>query len=186
MGHTYQTTTKKNAITIAGLRKIKQYIPVHLRRPIYHSLFTANVHYLINVWSDTTKKNIHILQRQKNKILKLIYNMKRETPTREIYEKTHELTIQQMIEMKNLLHIHIIEAKKIKTNLKLKTNKQVHNYQTRRRSHIRTYRAIRKENTQELTSEAVRAYNELPKDMKQLNIQKFKLALRERITKGKN
>lgn len=59
------------------------------------------------MWSNTTeKKNINMLQRQQNKILKIIFNLDKLTPKEEVYQKTKELNIRTLIKYQNILFLH--------------------------------------------------------------------------------
>lgn len=49
---------------------------------IFNAMFILHMQYLISVWGDTTKQYIKMEQ---NKILKLIYETNRMTPTIELY-----------------------------------------------------------------------------------------------------
>lgn len=129
------TLTNKNNATIAALYKIKNYTPQRMKKSIYHSLFTSHISYLINIWGETTEKNINKIQTQQNKILKILNSLDKRTPSNELYLKTGELTIKQLIKHKNLLLLYKIENNIIQTKTKLKRNKQIHDHNTRRTSH---------------------------------------------------
>lgn len=161
-----QKVIEQNAKTIAALNKIKFIIPAAYRKSIYHALFTAPNNYLITIWGNTTNKHLQKLQRQQNKILKIIYKLDYHTATNEVYKTTQELNIRQIITLNNLLLLHKIRHNKIKIGIKLNTNEQVHGYKTRRISHIRTERFMRKKYTQTLTTQIINTYNVIPKQIK--------------------
>lgn len=181
-----QKLTEENIKTIAALHKIKTIIPPSFKKPIYHSLFTAKNSYLIQIWGNTTQKNLSKIQRQQNKILKILYKMHYRTPTTDIYKKTHELTIQKLITLHNLLLLHKIQNKKIKLKTKLHTNRQIHDHKTRRVSHLRSERYRHKHCSQILTTKAIEEYNKIPKNVKQLPHHQFKKHIKRVLNEKTN
>ena len=145
------------------------------KKAIYHSLFTSRNTYLIQIWGDTTKRNINQIQVQQNKTLKILYNMKKRTATEEVYGFTNELDMKRLITLNNLIFIHKMRHNKIQTNIRLALNQEFHTYQTRAHSHIRTHKSIGKRYAQAALSEAIRTYNTLPDSTKRLGISSFKL-----------
>lgn len=164
----------ENIRTIAALIKIQKLIPNNMRKPLYHALFTSRMNYLMNIWSNTTEKNLNALQRQQNKILKLIYKLHKRTPTHILFDTVQELDIKQLILFNSLLLLYKIKNNTIKTNIKLNTNKEVHNYQTRRKSHIRSYKVKNKTLTQRLTTKTIQTFNGLTEEVKNLKFIQFK------------
>lgn len=178
-----QNLTKKTSKAIAGIYKIKSIIPENMKKSIYHSMFTAHVNYLINIWSDTTKQNKNKVQRQQNKIIKLIFGLDKRTPTLSIYKNLQLPNIDKIIILKNLQVIHKIKKQLIKTNTILKINKEIHSYETRRITHIRPDKNKRKKCEQIPSKEAIDTYNKLPKYMKELNYLQFRKRITSQINK---
>ena len=141
-----------------------------MRKNIYNALFVSNVNYLINIWGNTTQSNINKLQRQQNKILKTLYNLPHRTPTVEVLRVTNEISIKQRITLNNMLLLHKIDRKCIKTSLVLKRTMGVHNYYTRCRQDFRTQRYRTKRYTMKLTTETINMYNKLPNNIKKTEL----------------
>lgn len=169
-----QKLIQQNARTIAALNKIKHIIPSSYKKPLYHALFTAKNSYLINIWGNTTKSNLLKIQKQQNKVLKLIYKLHYRTPTTHVYEKTQELNVEEIIKLNNILFLHKIRNNEIKIKIKLQTNKEIHDYRTRRISHLRTEKYNYQNYRQTLTTTTINMYNKIPKHIKGLPYYKFK------------
>ena len=175
---------KKNSGTIAAVRRMKSLIPTCLKPNIYNAIYTSKVNYLINIWGNTTCYNINKLQRQQNKILKILHNLPTLTSTLEVHQKTNEITIQQRIEVNNLLLLYKIQNNQIKTDLKFTHSTNIHNHGTRNHSHIRTHGYKTKRYSLALTTDAVNRYNKLPNNIKQLGYQTFKLKIKHMTKSG--
>lgn len=159
-------------------------LPEFARKSIYNAMYTSHMNYLINIWGDTTKKNISKLQRQQNKILKLIYKMDRMTPTTEIYRNTEELNIQQTITFKNLLLIYKIQKNLIKIGTKLTTTREAHSHRTRRVSHLRINTPKQRKYEKIPTADAIRTYNKILNTTKHLNYIQFRKQIKHKILHG--
>ena len=106
------------------------------------------------------------------------------TPSDEVKEKTGEITIQQRIDMNNILLIYKIKKGLIKTNLMLRQSNSIHEYRIRNHSHIRTHRYSTKRYALSITTDTVNKYNKLPKQMKDLSYHTFKLKLKYMLKSG--
>ena len=174
----------KNAKTIAAVRKVRNIIPIFLRKSIYNSLYKSNASYMMNVWSDTSQINITKLQRQQNRVLKTLHSLDRLTPTLDLHSITDELTVEQQIKLNRLLLVYKIQQRQIKTDIKLQTAEDTHQHNTRSAPHLRTERFKTAAYAPSIQSNIATIYNNLDSDMKNLKYQTFKLKLRSLIKNG--
>ena len=79
---------KKLRCSVGQLNRIRSYIPEHLYKSIYHSLFESHLNYGITIWGKASKKNINklfIVQKHCIRILfgdRIAYNDKLKTSAR--------------------------------------------------------------------------------------------------------
>ena len=166
-----QTNCKKIAI----LRHIQKFVPKSLKKSLYHALFTSKISYLINVWGNTTERNIDKLQTQQNKVLKALYNLNPRTPSKDIYETLNELNIRQLITHKNLTLIHKKNNNTVKLTLTLTRIEDTHEHNTRGKENFQTHKPNKHKYKDELTTTAITKYNKLNKDIHTLSNDSFRM-----------
>ena len=104
---------KKLSRSIGLLSKIRHYVPVHLLRTIYYSIFNSHLIYACEIWG----KNQNSLRFTKvtklqNKALKVINFQSSDSPTGPLYQRNKVLKIADFISYKNALFVRNTLRKK--------------------------------------------------------------------------
>ena len=111
MGKAYKLYNTQICAAIGAVFRARKLLPLKSRHAVYNTLFTAKINYLINICGNTTSKIINKIQRQQNKMIKIIHNFNKNMPTKEIYKTINVLKIKNKIILEQSTLIQ-----KIKTN----------------------------------------------------------------------
>lgn len=172
----------KKARRIAGIFKaINRRVPFELKRSLYYAMFHSTITYAIQIWGNSYKKNIQLLQIAQNKAIKNLFGYKLRTPTLDIYRNNNILMLNYQVDIKLTTHVHQMLKNKINTNVLLTFNNNYHTYNTRSADNIRITSTRKRFNGHDsIYNLAYKKYNELPNYIKKINeLYKFKKYLNE-------
>lgn len=92
--------------------------------------------YGLNIWGVTNKTFISKIQILQNKAIKNLFNHHYLESTDRIHHTHKLLTVDDLLYMKSVTHIHNIVRGDIHTNTHLSRNNEVHQHKTRNAAHI--------------------------------------------------
>ena len=79
------------------LRRLCNFIPLHLRKVLYYGLIQSAIDYCCIVWGNTTSKNIDRVFKIQKRALRVILNAGFDIPTDVLFERFNVLSIRQRI-----------------------------------------------------------------------------------------
>ncbi|XP_055371860.1 putative uncharacterized protein DDB_G0277255 [Condylostylus longicornis] len=141
-------------------------VPAKAAKLIYSGHILSQIRYNICNWSICTKFHINQMGVVMNRSLKTLYNLNPRMATKELYIKTNELDINQLIYFEKCKYVFKITNKKMKTSLLIPTRDTVHNYNTRQRRHLMVPKACTSMKLKGLKCSAIRIFNTLPDDIR--------------------
>jgi hypothetical protein len=165
--NTHLKQIKKKLISLRGsLRNITKCIPRSLRYTIYNALVKPHLLYLIEIWGTAAKTQLDKLQRQQNKIIKLLFNYHFLTPTTTIYEQTKLLNITNLYKYNICIFIRKYFNMTIHTNLSFTKQKQVSERSSRRASYLIVPKHRTSYGKTMITVNGARLYNNIPSHLR--------------------
>ena len=97
---------KKLSRSIGLLSKIKDYVPMHLLRTIYYSIFNSHLIYACEIWGQNQNSlRFTKVTKLRNKALKVINFQSSDSPTGPLYQRNKVLKIADFISYKNALFV---------------------------------------------------------------------------------
>lgn len=152
---------------------LKELLPVHILRTLYHALVESHLRYGILSWGSAFKSHLFPLEVLQRRFLRLIYSKKALYHTDDLYSETQVMDLRQLYFYNSNIRYHI--------------NKQAaqlpsHNYNTRHQ-HLFIIPLMLKTLTQHtFLFLAPRLYNSLPQQLKNItNPNKYKKLLKRHI-----
>lgn len=167
---------KRKLATMAGIFwKIGKICPRRVLKGIYHSMFESHVAYGVSIWATATKQQINQLQVIQNRAIRNLFGEDRRISIKELHTKHNLMQIQELINVALSNHIHNISNGYVHSATKLVTNSDVHSYSTRNNNQLRPMQSNTMRNgVNALMNKAIRIYNSIPEETRQLSKQKFK------------
>lgn len=163
----------KKTRRIAGVFKLAQKrVPYEQKSSIFYCLFHSTISYGIIVWGNTYLKNMAMLQRIQNKAIKNLYGLNHRSSTTEIHKRFGILTLELHKKMIQAMQIHNMKTKKIKTNVDIIQNSEMHSYSTRTANNIHLHYS-------ETFNIAIKIFNELPLEIKITEDKKIKTKMKQ-------
>ena len=97
---------KKLSRSIGLLSKIRHYVPMHLLRTIYYSIFNSHLIYACEIWGQNQNSlRFTKVTKLQNKALKVINFQSSDSPTGPLYQRNKVLKIADFISYKNALFV---------------------------------------------------------------------------------
>lgn len=126
---------QKLSYTLYSLRRLKHLLSSDNLTTLYYSLFHSHLDYGLLLWSNTSQKNIKIVQKLQKKALRLICKKTYNAPTAQLFETTKILNIEKCILKQQHLFMYKYVNNKLPQNVKnlLTSNQNIHNYNTRQK-----------------------------------------------------
>lgn len=184
--HINSLRSKITSLT-GALRRIVRCLPKRVRYTIYNSLIKPNLEYLIEIWGSAAKTNLKPLQISQNKIMKVLFNYKRLTPTSSIYKDTKILNISQTYVYNTCILIRKIIYKDIHSHITFTKRSEVQKRLTRQANNILLRPPRTLYGKKNIIYEGAQLYNQLPKDVKDAkSMLVFKRALKQYILNNKS
>lgn len=168
---------------IAGVfKRICGLVPMDTKRNLYYTLFHSHLVYGILVWGTANKSAIKPLQVIQNKAIKNLFGYSRRTSTAFIHTEHKLLMVENVYTTTACMHIHQILRNSIHTNTVLSRVSERHQHHTRSRDNISTNRSnTRTYGQHSVLNKATSLYNNLSEDLKSLNVNNFKLRLKNSL-----
>lgn len=165
-----------------ALRRLSYCLHTKSKLNIYNSYILSHLLYLNPIWTNTTQINLNQIRTLQNKTIKIIRGLSYLHPTNDLYDAT-VLSFDHINEYHLLLLIYKIKNGYMKHNFNIAYQRDIHRYETRRRSHfiIPQLRTNTGQNT--ALYRGYRLFNQLPSELKNIhNISTFKSKVLEKIT----
>lgn len=149
---------------------------------VYNGYILSKIRYNITSWSQCSSFHIKQISTIMNKALKTLYKMNMRCSTNEVYKKTHELDLNQLIYFEKCKYIYKILNKKLKSNWILSTREVIHQHNTRNRLKLNVPKTRTSTKNRSLKNSAIKLYNNLPKHIQDCkDVEKFKLSLKKHV-----
>lgn len=174
-----QSVEDKLVPLIGALYRCRDILCNKTKKLLYHAHIQSHLNYNITTWGNATKTLLSKLQRTQNKCIKSLYNIKRLTPTNQLYNSVDLSNVETILRIKQSTLIYNIVRKKLKSNSSLSTNNMVHNYITRAHQHLRTRQCKTNIGKNSTINSSIITYNNLPSSYKEIKtINGFKRAVK--------
>lgn len=174
--HILKVTSKINSIAFA-LRKIRKYISLDVAWNIYYAYIHPHFLYMNSIWGCSKTTVRFSLARIQNSIIKTIKKLPRLFPTNQLYSETL-LQLSQLNKFEICVFFYKVINGRLKCNFTLISVSQVHNHNTRQRTHLHVHPSRTSMARDSVISKGIQLYNSLPqsiKDERSFNIFKSKL-----------
>ena len=157
-------------LILTTLRRSKYLLPQETRLAVYYSHFHTHLTYMAAVWRATRITRLNELGRLKNKAIRHVFWSDYE------YRKYGILkNILYIVKYKTIMTIFKIKNSLIKSDIQLPLTHDVHQMNTRRRSHFNRPASRTNYMRNSLCHEGVRSFNHLLNDIRrETNFLKFK------------
>lgn len=177
------------------IKKVKPYVGVfkrlaficndHVKRLLYFAFFHSHISYLITIWSGTSIQNINKIKTLQNKCIRnLFYNKYRRgnIKTRDLYEEHNIIHFDHLIELELIINLHKITNKKLKANMEIQFNHQIHDHYTRQTNLMRKIKTANKWGEKSIINRCINYYNKISSPLKrEKNVINFKKKIRKLI-----
>lgn len=163
-------------------------LPIKQKKMLYEAFIKSKLTYMIHIWATANKNTLEKLQRNQNKLMKIIYNKSKYKPTSELYMEIEELNIEELRKLETLKLIRRIDNGEIEDEeLQLVKRSEVHRHNTRIKHHL----DIKKVNTnmgqKMVMFQGLALYNSLEEHIKkETNNKKFARKVKDYIMKNRN
>lgn len=169
------------------LRKASVFMTRKSKFLFYNSYVYPYLIYCALYLNGACKKNILILQRIQNKILKLLFNYPRLTSENIIYKDLNLLNIKNIIKSESCKTIYKMFNNMLHCPFDIRTNSEIHSHQTRQRNNIHLNPTNTCSGTSKLSHAAVQQFNQLPDAIKNIgDWETFKKNLRKHLLENIN
>lgn len=174
---------KSKTSAIAGIfRRIAPYVPHHVKKQIFYSLFHSKLTYGLLVWYHTFKTNLVELQTLQNKAIRNLFQYDSRQHINEMHSNEKIPTLNQFADYTLLTHIHNIDNKFILSNTNTTRRNQIHTHNTRTSSHLATnLSTTTRHGLLQPLRKGILLYNGLQENIKNLNQNLFKNKIKEII-----
>lgn len=164
----------------AAVFRIRKYLPKNILLKIYNAHFLSHVTYMNQIWTNTKEQNINDLQRIQNKIIKLIENKPRLTPSESLYR--NRMNIRDINKYNMIVLIQKIKLKKTKFNFNLDVVQNVQKNYLRNLMNFRPNFFRKEKFKSSILSYGLNQYNKIPIEIKNItNLRLFKIKMKECI-----
>jgi hypothetical protein len=178
---------KKTVIPVVMAIKRAGGFPSNAAKMIYNGFILSKIRYNICSWSHCAKFHTEQIGKVMNKSLKTLYKMGPRTNTRHVYKSTANLDINQLIFFEKCKFIYNITNGNQKSNIILRSRREIHNYNTRSRNNINIPAARTSKKANSLKCSAAKIFNSLPIDIKNsVSINIFKRKLKNHLLGFRN
>jgi Reverse transcriptase (RNA-dependent DNA polymerase) len=174
----------KKISTITGiLFKLKNILPLSVKKLIYFSLIHSHLTYACEIWGHTYIEHLKKIKIAQKKALKAMMGVPFRSPSFEIFCNNSILPILKIIDLQSCIFIHNIMNQYTHSNTQLLINANFHNHNTRQRwdLHFNNNNSTTFGN-RSLLHCSKRLYNNnnlVPNDFKNLNKISFKIKLKK-------
>jgi hypothetical protein len=180
--HIDMIVNKISAIT-GILFKLKNTLPLSVKKLIYFSLVHSHLTYACEIWGHTFNEHVNKIKVAQKKAIKAMIGVSYRSPSLPIFCAHSILPVKKVIEIQSCILIHNIKNSFTHTNSELLSNANFHSYDTRQRwnLHFENNNSTNNGN-QSLLHCSKKLYNDLnivPYEFKNLNKFAFKIKLKK-------
>lgn len=178
-----QQLESKLSSTVGILWKLRNRLPIHVKKTIYHTLCETHISYMSMIWGTANENVLKPLQVIQNRILKSVFNLPRLTNRVQMYTHKVEncLPIRAICYLNAATYIYKNVKNICLTNIVLQERSQKRR-ELRNKNIIESSNANTKYGKKSITAFGVKIYNGIPDDIKQLkNPAQFKWALKAHL-----
>lgn len=163
-----------------ALKRIRYCIAERTAWMLYFAFAHSHFCYMIVFWSSASVSLLSRLARTQNKIVKTIRLQPYLFPTVRLFS-TNILPIVALAKFESFLLIHKIMLGYLNCILEFQQISDIHSYNTRSRSHFYVNTARTQRGSSNVFSHRLTLYNNLPQEIKTLNLKNFKLYLKSQL-----
>lgn len=171
---------RSKILSLTGaLRGIVRCLPIRVRYTIYNSLVKPHLDYLIELWGSAPKTTMQTVNTAHNRLVKVLFRLKYQTPTSKVYKQTKLMNISQLYAYKTCILIRKILNKDIHCRISFTKKSQIQKRILRRANDLMLYVPRTNYGLKTIVNEGAQIYNKLTKDIKEIkSLTLFKKALK--------
>ncbi len=182
----YLDNLKKKLSQIAGLfKKMRNVIPLKLKKPLFEAFFNSHIQYGLNIWGVTFNYLIEGIQIIQNKAIKNLFNYHYLENTNKVHQETKILPLTLSHFIKSCCLVHNVQKEHVHSNTKIRPNNNFHDHNLRNNNNLRNETnnstGFR---TKPLLYTYINNYNKIDQTIKIENKVKFRKKLKEKIQEG--
>lgn len=165
-------TIKKIRTLMPLIKRIARITSEETKKEIYHAIIESRMAYGIEIWGSTSKTNMKRIQRTQNRILRILYNRRRDKNIDDIYKEKEIMRIYELHLNKEAERAwQIINKRSYSKNIKLNIVEPNHEAQTReqRTYRVKLERSKNKWGDKRANNRMAKIVNELEKEMQVLS-----------------
>ena len=152
--------------TIGILNRLKHFLPSHILKTIYHSLITPHLNYGILAWGYQANKLVTL----QKKAIRIITNSKYNAHTEAIFKELNLLKLTDLFKLNKLKFLYKLQNKSLPEyfceHFKITLNRDVHEYNTRRKNNAHVIRKNREIAKKSLRNDLANLFNITPHNIK--------------------
>jgi Reverse transcriptase (RNA-dependent DNA polymerase) len=179
--------TKKVSKKYGMMCRLSKKLTTQCKITLYKSLVSPHIDYCSSILFSASDDQINELQKQQNKIMRLILKCNRYTRIKDMLEKLEWMSVKQRINYNTLTMIYKIENNLLPEYLscKLVKNSSIHNYNTRTANKFRLPSFTKKVAQNTIFYNGLRLYNNMETNIKSApNLKEFKKLCEEYVKRN--
>ena len=160
---------KKKIIPFVGVfKRLMSYLPQKTLINIYYAHIHTHLTYMSPIWASAPKYKIKELCVLQNKVIKLILRKPRLTPSISLYGSMF-MSLENIIKFNQIILIYKIQNQLIRHNIQIKSNFEVHGYNTRTSYNLRLRSGETCIGTNSILNGAIEQYNDISNALQNLD-----------------
>lgn len=172
---------KKLKPILALFRKTSYLLPSCTKLSVYYSHFHTHLTYMASVWGATADVRLAEIERMQNKAIRFIFWHEYRhggLSTDEIYAKHRILKMKQIVGYESCMVIYKIKNSLLKTNIDLCVTSDIHEHETRRRSHINIPLSRTNYSRNSIFHRGINLFNSIPSSIRKATLPLFRKHLK--------
>lgn len=160
-----QSILDKIAPILGAIKRCSHRLNKNSRYLLYNSFIEPHIRYLLPCYGNASAELLDKLQRLQNKSIKAIFSINFYTPSQNLYGEYPFLKVEHLKALEQAKLIYKIKNKLLKTNVELRLNCDIHNYNLRTRGNLRNKYARTRKAQESPIYRSVETYNVLPETL---------------------
>lgn len=176
---------RKKLASLSGvLGRCGRFLSNKTKMMVYAAMVESHLRYMIPIWSAATKTAIQKIQVAQNRVLKRLHGYHWSYSTKLLYGGLRTLKVENIRKLEEVKLVHRIVHNEIKTNIKLQTNSDVHNYTTRQQQQLIIPRARTNIRKNSVILRSIRTFNLIPVNITDKNYLRLNSELKKYLISG--